>query len=112
MTESPWLLKKSEVAAEIRKDGLLDGRRLADHLQDKGRLEEALDYVIVQTTRHEGTQCTLGITSEGTFRWFDDAAGLGDMDTASPDATKNEDSFVKAFETRQDDSPAARVPGM
>lgn len=57
-----------------------------------------MDYFAVQTTMREGVHHTLGITSEGSFKWFPDLAKLGEMDTAYNDVARNAQALHLAFD--------------
>lgn len=104
-----WLLDQSITTDEIkdasRPDGSLDGITLAEILIHKGSLEPELDYFSVQTTMREGVQHTLGLTSEGSFKWFPDTAGLGEMDTAYNDVALNAQVLYSAFEANAELEP-------
>jgi hypothetical protein len=108
-----WLLDQSVTSEEIkdasRPDGSLDGINLASILISKGSLERELDYFAVQTTMREGALHTLGLTSEGTFMWFPDTAGLGGMDTAHNDATRNAQVLNSAFDPTEEPETASAL---
>ncbi len=100
-----WLLTDSltsnEISDALRKDGMIDGIKLADILISKELLETDLDYFAVQSTMIEGVQYMLGITSEGSFKWFPDVHGIGAMDTAFNDIARNAAVLRDAIEANK-----------
>lgn len=96
-TKSIWFLRKVDCDAAFRHDGMLDGATLSAHFQAEGSLEEVDDYKIVQTTNIDNQIYVLGITSDGTFRWFDDVAGLGDMALIHSSASENERNLITSL---------------
>jgi hypothetical protein len=102
--KNTWLLDssltKNEISDAARENGMLDGIKLADILISKSLLEPELDYFAVQFTQIEGVQYTLGLTSEGTFKWFPDHFDLGSMDVAFNDLARNAAALKFAAEDK------------